>query len=72
VPPPARSLHAVASISSDVWHQRLGHPGRTSLARVLRAIDPSLSPSVSHTCTPSMFPFFHSSLYIVTSGRHPF
>jgi hypothetical protein len=50
VSPPARSLHAFATTSVDVWHQRLGHPGRTTLARTLRAIDPRSSSLLSHTC----------------------
>jgi hypothetical protein len=50
VSPPACSLHAFATTSADVWHQRLGHPGRTTLARTLRAIDPRSSSLLSHTC----------------------
>jgi hypothetical protein len=50
LPRPAHSLHASASTSTDVWHQRLGHPGRTTLARALRAIDPSIPHLASHTC----------------------
>jgi histone deacetylase 1/2 len=49
-PSPARSLHATALISVDVWHQRLGHPGRSSLARALSAIDPSFSNLATSTC----------------------
>jgi hypothetical protein len=50
LPCPAHSLHASASTSTDVWHQRLGHPGRTTLAHALCAIDPSIPHLASHTC----------------------
>jgi hypothetical protein len=50
VSPSATSLHAADAISVDVWHQRLGHPGRTTLARTLRQIAPSSVAVPAHTC----------------------
>ncbi|KAK1632686.1 hypothetical protein QYE76_007001 [Lolium multiflorum] len=39
-PPSSISLHATA-VSADVWHQRLGHPGCTTLSRALLYIAPT-------------------------------
>ena len=33
-PPPH---HALAAVTTDTWHQRLGHPGRDTLSGVLRS-----------------------------------
>jgi hypothetical protein len=54
VSPSATSLHAAAAVSVDVWHQRLGHPGRTTLARTLRQIAPSSVRSCSCAHLPCM------------------
>nr|XP_040244420.1 uncharacterized protein LOC120964033 [Aegilops tauschii subsp. strangulata] len=33
--------HALTAVTTDVWHQRLGHPGHDSLAHLLRSSGPS-------------------------------
>jgi hypothetical protein len=42
-----RSLTAV---TTDLWHERLGHPGRDALTRALRQADPATTGAPSSTC----------------------
>jgi histone deacetylase 1/2 len=46
-PPHHHALHA----SADLWHQRLGHPGRDQLAAALRIFDFACTKSTAHVCT---------------------
>jgi hypothetical protein len=50
IPPLHCSLHAHASVSADVWHQHLGHPGCSTLDCVLCSAAPHAHDSPSHTC----------------------
>jgi hypothetical protein len=46
---PSRALHAAVN-PVDLWHQRLGHPGRQCLLQALRNFNFSYNKSDSHTC----------------------
>lgn len=45
---PSLSTSLLVSVDADTWHQRLGHPGRDNLSRVLRTVSCTSAPS--HTC----------------------
>ena len=47
---PPTTHHGFAAVTVDLWHQRLGHPGRDGLAPVLRVTEPTSSTTPSHTC----------------------
>ena len=47
---PPTTHHGFAAVTVDLWHQRLGHPGRDGLAPVLRVTEPASSTTPSHTC----------------------
>jgi hypothetical protein len=46
---PSRTLHAAVN-PVDLWHQRLGHPGRQCLLQALCNFNFSCNKSNSHTC----------------------
>ena len=48
-PPAPQAFHATA-ISVDLWHQRLGHPGRDQLTAALRSFPFNCTKSAAHTC----------------------
>jgi hypothetical protein len=46
---PSRALHA-ATTSIDLWHQRLGHPGKDCLLQALRSFNFNCNKTAPHTC----------------------
>ena len=42
--------HALLAVTADVWHQRLGHPGPTSLAHLLRSSSITARGAPSTSC----------------------
>uniref|UniRef100_A0ACD5Y5G8 Uncharacterized protein n=1 Tax=Avena sativa TaxID=4498 RepID=A0ACD5Y5G8_AVESA len=43
--------HNLAAATVDIWHQRLGHPGREALKITLQQASPSSTTTPAHTCT---------------------
>jgi histone deacetylase 1/2 len=71
MPSAATSLHATTD--ADLWHQRLGHPGRDNLSRTLKTFADThvVSSSTCNACQLGKnvrFPFSNSS----TISFHPF
>jgi hypothetical protein len=48
--PQHHAFTASSSASVELWHQRLGHPGTSSLSQVLRSFDFQCNKSVPHSC----------------------
>lgn len=42
--------HCLTATTADLWHQRLGHPGRESFYRLLRSSTFICNKTLSHTC----------------------
>uniref|UniRef100_A0ACD5V1F3 Uncharacterized protein n=1 Tax=Avena sativa TaxID=4498 RepID=A0ACD5V1F3_AVESA len=59
--------HNLTVATVDLWHQRLGHPGRDALQTTLRQASPQTSTGPAHTCTAcqlgkhTRFPFSDSA-----------
>ena len=55
-------------VSVDLWHARLGHPGRLALSRILHSLDFACQPTNKHSCTACCIgknvrqPFHESSI----------
>jgi hypothetical protein len=56
--PTSLNLHASSSTPADLWHQRLGHPGRDSLLKALA--------SFPFTCNMLGFLFIHPQLLAIS------
>uniref|UniRef100_A0A453Q3J2 GAG-pre-integrase domain-containing protein n=1 Tax=Aegilops tauschii subsp. strangulata TaxID=200361 RepID=A0A453Q3J2_AEGTS len=46
----AASPTAFVAVTADLWHERLGHPGRAALSHVLDSFDFHCNKATSHTC----------------------
>jgi hypothetical protein len=44
------SINCIATVSADLWHQRLGHPGKESFRRLLQNFQFTCNKELSHTC----------------------
>jgi len=49
-PTAAAPTHCLTALSADLWHQRLGHPGRESFRRLLQSFAFSCNKDLPHTC----------------------
>lgn len=47
---PSRGPTSLVAVTADLWHQRLGHPGRAALSKVLASSDFQCNKTLSHTC----------------------
>jgi hypothetical protein len=49
------SSHSLTAITADLWHERLGHPGRDSFQRLLSSSSFTCNKELSHTCHACRF-----------------
>jgi hypothetical protein len=49
--PTSLNLHASSSTPADLWHQRLGHPGRDSLLKALASFPFTCNKTATHICS---------------------
>jgi transposase InsO family protein len=49
--PPTHLALTTAAVSVDLWHARLGHPGRHTLSQILHSSDFNCNKSAAHVCS---------------------
>lgn len=50
LPYTAHQALIASSVTTELWHQRLGHPGRDSFSKLLQNFDFTCNKSAEHTC----------------------